>query len=426
MTMFLSNPNQIHCLGLSHHTASIALREQLAFSAEKLVQTLQTGRAAGISELIILSTCNRLELYAYTDSYLKLRDFLVVSQGVCAQKVEHHLYHYMDGAAAEHLCKVSAGLDSMVLGEPQILGQVTHAFETATSAQAAGPHLTSLFRTAIRTGKRARTETNIGRNAVSISTAAIQLAYSRLGDLRDRAILLVGAGEMAQLTLKHLQSRGMKRLSMANRHKERAARLLPTGTVYGLDELPQALAAADIVFTATSANQPVITAELMQHVIAQRDNRPLAIIDLAVPRDVAPAVAHLRGVQLYDVDDLQAQVDEALWERQRAIPQVEKIIAAELKRYHKQQREAAVTPLIADLHQRAEQIRQRELERVLRFLPADLDDHTRQQFEYFSQSLIKKLLHEPTARLRQQAANGRADQYAESMRFLFDIENGNQ
>jgi glutamyl-tRNA reductase len=240
--------------------------------------------------------------------------------------------------------------------------------------------------------------------------------------LRGKEILLIGAGEMAQLALKHLQSRGMNQLSMANRNKERAARLLPNGIVYGLDELPQALAAADLVFTATSASQPIITAALAQQVIAQRDNRPLAIIDLALPRDVAPAVAHLRGVQLYDVDDLQTQVDEALWQRERAIPQVEKIIAAELKRYPKQQREAAVTPLIADLHQRAEQIRQRELERTLRFLPADLDDQTRQQFEQFSQSLIKKLLHEPTARLRQEAANGHAKQYAESMRFLFDIE----
>lgn len=417
-----SNSQHVHCLGLSHHTAPVAMREQLSFTADALEQAFFRAPEFGLSGLVVLSTCNRLELYACSDNHFLVRDFLALIHNVCANRMEPHLYHYEGTAAAEHLCRVAAGLDSMVLGEPQILGQVTGAFETATTYKAVGSQLTRLFRTAIRAGKRARTETDISRNAVSISTAAIQLAQSRVHDLADKEILLVGAGEMSQLALKHLQSRGISRLSMVNRNKQRAEHLLPHGRVYGLDELAIALHEADVVFTATSASRPLIGARLVQDVMAQRQGRPLVLIDLAVPRDVAPAVAHLRHVQLFDVDDLQSQVDEALWQRERAIPQVEKIITAELARYRQQQKEAAVTPIISGLHQRAEEIRQRELERALRFLPDDVDDKTRAQFEYFSQSLIKKLLHEPTARLRKEAANDHGQQYAESMRFLFDIQ----
>lgn len=417
-----SNSQHVHCIGLSHHTAPVAMREQLSFTADDIEQAFLRAPQFGLSELVILSTCNRLELYACSENHLIVRDFLALIHNVCANRMEPHLYHYEGSAAAEHLCRVAAGLDSMVLGEPQILGQVTTAFKTATAHKALGPQLTRLFRTAIRVGKRARTETDISRNAVSISTAAIQLAQSRVRDLPHKEILLVGAGEMSQLALKHLQSRNMRKISMANRNKNRAANLLTNGRVYGLNELAIALSEADVVFTATGAPHAVIDAKLVQQVMETRHERPLVLIDLAVPRDVAPAVAHLRQVQLYDVDDLQSQVDEALWQRERAIPQVEKIIAAELARYRKQQKEAAVTPIISGLHQRAEEIRRRELERALRFLPDDVDAKTREQFEYFSQSLIKKLLHEPTARLRKEAANEHGQQYAESMRFLFDIQ----
>lgn len=420
--MVVGIPKKVHVVGLSHHTAPIAMREQLSFTADKTQNALAFAPQFGLDELVIISTCNRLELYAYADNYHKVRDFLATVQETCAQKLEAHLYHYGGAEAANHLCRVASGLDSMVLGEPQILGQVASAFERSTQLGAIGKNLTRLFRTAIRTGKRARTETDISQNAVSISTAAIQLAQSRVGDLQDKEILIVGAGEMAQLALKHLQSRGLEKVSIANRSVERAQCLLPDGRVYGLGDLPEALMAADVVFTATAAIVPVVTAELVQNVMAQREERPLAFVDLAVPRDVAPAVAHLLNVQLYDVDDLQSQVDEALWLRQRAVPKVEKIIGDELKRYRKKQKEAAVTPVISGLHQRAEEIRQKELERALRFLPADLDEKTREQFEYFSQSLIKKLLHEPTIRLRKEAANDHADQYVESMRFLFGIE----
>lgn len=412
----------LHLVGLSHHTAPIELRERLTFSPAELAHTLATGRTL-FPELTLLSTCNRLELYAYAENGAQLRDFLAHQRQICLRRLEPHLYHAQDIDVVRHLGTVATGLDSMVLGEAQILGQVTSAWETALAHQTAGTHLNLLFRTAIRMGKRARTETAISRHPVSISSAAINLLARQLPSLAEKLVVIVGAGEMARLALKYLQTHGCQKIIVANRRPERAQLLADQFGVQiaNLEALPLLLAEADVLITATSAPEVIITQAMITTAREEQQTRPLYLVDLAVPRDIDPTAGQLPNVHLFDVDDLRTQIDAGLQERQEAVPQVEKIIQEELERFTQQWREATVRPLISDLHQYAEEIRQKELTRTLRFLPADLDPNTRQHIEHLTQSLITKLLHEPTKRLRASANLGQADDHVESLRYLFSL-----
>lgn len=416
-------PFQIHCVGLSHDTAPVAVREQATLGATNLAAALAYA-SSHFAELVIVSTCNRVEFYTVGPSYRAVCDFIAERCGLSARTLEPYLFHHSGMAAAEHLFGVAAGLDSMMLGEPQILGQVTGAFETAVAHKSIGPVLTTLFRAAIRVGKRARSETAISRNSLSISAAAMQLTAAHVGDLASKHVLVVGAGEMAQLALKNLQRRGVKQLAITNRNEERAARLASQlcGTAVSLSNLVDALHKSDVVVCATSAPGAIITRPMVAAAMRGREARPLTLTDLAVPRDVEPAVASLPQVTLFDVDDLRAQVDEGMAERQREVPKVAAIVAAELRRFGRQQREAAVRPLITDLRRQAETIRQRELARTLRHLPEDIDEKVLCQLEQLSQSLVKKLLHVPTARLREEASGGCADSHVAMLRYLFDLE----
>ena len=436
----------ILCLGLSHHTALIDLRERLSFTDTALQAALarfgcgHDARPEPFSELVILSTCNRLETYACVRPALSavegdawrssadagpfhaLLDFLVDARGVPPSELESHLYRYTHIEAVRHLCRVAAGLDSMILGEPQILGQVTDAYEAALGHRAAGTILSTLFQTAIRAGKRARTETAISRNPASFSSVAIQLAEQVIGSLANRNVLIIGAGEMGELAVEALCARGVRHITVANRTQQRATELANRwgGQAARFEQLAEALMQSDIVIASTGAPHTIISPALARDVTARRPSRPLIFIDIAVPRDVDPAVKDIPGVYVFDIDDLQARLEGSIAERQNEIPRVEAIVDREVAGFETWLRGVEVMPVIADLRQKAEAIRQRELERTLRYLP-DLDPQTREHIQHLSRSLVNKLLHEPTLRLRAEAGDGHAARYAEAVRHLFGL-----
>lgn len=408
----------ILCLGLNYRSAPAAVREQLTCT---LTDLNQQRPFSAFPELALLATCHRLELYAKASEadLPALTQLLTNTCGVDSAVFAPHLYHFAGEAAVAHLCRVATGLDSLVLGEPQILGQVSQAYQTAIEAGSAGPTLSAPLRAAIRAGKRARTETAVGQNPASLSSVAIAQAQQAAGDLHQRHILVIGLGEMGQLALKTLQSRGIQQVSLINRTRARAEAIARQKNyqVFGIDELPQALETADVIITATASPSPLITADLLRSILHQRPNRPLVLLDLAMPRDVETAVSALPGVLLFNIDSLQTHLDESLAARQAELPRVEAIIAQELAAWKTETQTAVSRPVIYHLRDKAERIRQRELERTLRHL-GSLDPHTLTHINHLSRSLVNKLLHEPTARLRQQASN---TAYIATVRHLFDL-----
>ena len=419
------------CLGLSHNTTPIHLRERLDFTPERLTAFLQTATTQlPLDELAIISTCNRVELYAayrteqITDPATALIGLLAQSHNLPADSFTPHLYHYRDTAVMRHLCRVAAGLDSLVIGEPQILGQVTEAFTIAQNEGTVGLCLTALFQAAIRCGKRARSETHISRNPASVSSMAVRLAEEMVGDLSQARVLVLGAGEMAQLVLKTLHQRHVPQIEVINRTYSRAVELAShwDGQAYPWSQLAARLTQADLVITSTAAPETVIDTAVLQPILTQRSAKTeLLFIDIAVPRDVDPAVTDLPGIHRYDVDDLHQQVENSLHEREEEIPKVAAIIDAEVAILQLQVRQLEVRPIIADLRLKAESIRQQELARTRRFL-GEVDPDDWQRIERLTQSLVNKLLHEPTLRLRAEAGNGRAAEFSDTVRHLFALE----
>jgi glutamyl-tRNA reductase len=417
-------PPTILCLGLNHHTAPLALRERFSCTLDRIPVQAETA----VQELALLSTCNRIELYAALETPPSrpkecMVELLASAGGLQPDLFRNFSYLLTDGEAVEHLLRVAAGLDSLVLGEPQILGQVTEAYRTAAGQGMAGLVLAALFQSAVRTGKRARTETAIGNNPASISSVAVNLAQQQLGDLSQRQILIVGAGEMARLAIKAMRSRRFTHIAVANRTLSTAEAMVAewNGRSYTLEQLPEAIAEADVVFTTARTDAPIID----ERTILARERpftreRPLIFIDIAVPRNVACPVADLPHIQLFDQDDLQAVLDESLTARQAEIPAVEAIIAEEQERLAGELRRLAVKPLIVDMRRKAEQIRQTELERTLRYL-GDLDPQALAHIQHFSRSLVNKLLHEPTTRLREAAGEETAAEYETAVRALFGL-----
>jgi len=413
--------DRLVCLGLSHRTAPVELRERLSTLGPG------AGRCPAVEEHAVLSTCYRVELYAYlTDGVDEAREELidVLARGHDVERdlLVDHLYVHAGEDVALHLCRVAAGLDSLVLGEAEILGQVGAAFEEGRAADTTGPVLSLLFRTAITAGRRARSETAIGANPATASSMAMALAAGALGDLRERHALVVGAGRIALQTLKAATRRGISQTAVANRTNERAVEAAsPFGaTVYGLDELTGALAWADVAVTATSSEAPVISAETVARAMSGREDRPLVLVDLAVPADVERSAGEVPGVKLFDVDDLRAGLDDAIASRLHEVPMVEVVVADEVQAFARRYRELEVEPLVAALRRRAESIRELELERTLRDL-GDVDPETADRIEHLSRALVKKLLHEPTVRLRARAGEGDADEVAAAVRELFGL-----
>jgi glutamyl-tRNA reductase len=418
------------CVGISHRTAPLALRERLALTPTTIAAILsrfgcgQGERPTGVSELVILSTCNRLELYAAAGDggAQSLFDIVAETTGVDAAELGAAVYTLTGADAVRHLCRTAAGLDSMILGEPQILGQIGQAYSTALSQRAAGHMLSTLFRGAMRAGRRARVETAINRNPATVSSVAVKLVSETVPDLRTARVLVVGAGEVAELTLAALHHRGARDVCVVSRTREHAERLsarFATRSV-AFDLLHIALASADVVITSTSAPHHVITRRMLADAMSARAHRPMILVDIAVPRDVDPTVADLPGVRCVDLDDLQRHVSDNLLERELEVPRAESILEEEAAECIRALQQLGVQPLIADLRAHTESVRRDALARASRHF-AHLSDADRAKVDAFSESLINRLLHEPMVRLRAEARKGQAAGYALAVRELFGL-----
>jgi len=375
----------------------------------------------------VLQTCYRVELYARLTSGVEdARDELVealsTTHGVPGEVLLEHLYVHAGEDVARHLCRVAAGLDSLILGEAEILGQVGDAHAAGRSDGTVGPGLELLFRTAITAGRRSRSETAIGANPATASSMALALAAGVLGGVRGASVLVVGAGRVGLQTLKAAEGRGSGRIAVANRSRERAVEVAGrfAATAHGLDELDRALHDADVVVTATSAEAPVVRADVVAAAMAGRADRPLVIVDLAVPADVERAAGAITGVRLFDVDDLRAGLDDAMSSRVREVPKVEAIVEEEVDEFGRRYRELEVEPLLTELRRQAEEVREREVERALRDLD-DIDPEVAERIDRLSRTLVTKLLHDPTVRARRRAGAGEADTVADAVRDLFGL-----
>jgi len=413
--------------GLSHRNAPVELREQLAVDEDKLRELLRDiASTSVVNEAIILSTCNRVEVYAAADVPGEARTALFRKlcrhRGVEPAVVEAALYTYAEGDAVRHAFRVASSLDSMVIGEPQILGQVKDAFALAQSCEAVGPALHSLFTQAFAVAKKVRTETEIARHAVSVSFAAVELAKKIFARLQGKAVLLVGAGKMSELAARHLVEQGVFPVYVTNRTWARAqemARAL-SGTAVPFDELSTALAAVDIVVTSTGAPEPVIRREMVQRIMHGRRGRPLFFIDIAVPRDVDGAVGELDDVYCYDIDDLKQVVDANIRERVREAHRAEALVEREVTKFVARLGDIEVVPTIVSLRERLEAIRSGEVKRTLARLPAATPE-TREAIEAMSTAIVNKILHAPITKLRESSRAGSPRSWLELVHELFGL-----
>ena len=420
----------IHCLGISHHTAGLALRESLSFSPHQLdaaLARLGCGNEAAwgdLQECVILSTCNRVEIYAIADKpvFEVLEAFLSEVRGISGLDFSESSYRLLDASAAAHLFRVTAGLDSLVLGEPQILGQVTEAYSSARRHGTAGKILSRLFQTAIHAGKRTRSETRIGHNPGSIASVAVRLIARNVPDLKSARILLIGAGEMAELAVEALIKRGVTDLTIANRTVAGAKVLADrwNGRAAALESLPELLADADAVITSTGAPHTIISRAQIETVLKSRQERPLVLMDIAMPRDVEPGVEELPNVKRFDLDSLASDLEISLARQEAEIPAVEAILAEERAEFNDFLATLDVVPIIVGMRAQADAIREAELEKVLRRMP-ELTPEALQQLDLLTRSIVKKLLHHPTIRLREVAGRPDAADDAEAARRLFGL-----
>lgn len=418
---------QLLTLGLNHRTAPVDVRERVSFSREELRSgLLSLGEYDGLSGLVVLSTCNRTELYASVDDHERggkaLRQFLNdLAQG--GDDLDEYLYTYVDDKAIRHLFRVASSLDSLVLGEGQILSQVKEAYAIAREAGATSTVLNLLFHRAIATGKRVRTETRIAYRSVSVSYAAVELAAASLGGLGGCAALIFGAGKMAELTAEHLRAHGIELIYVANRHIERAERLAERigGEAIPFDRAMEYATCVDVVVTSTGAPHYVIKAWEARRLMARRQGRKLFLIDIAVPRDVDPDVAAIKGIELYNIDALEAVVDEHLSERQAEAVKAEKIVEEEVDSLLERFKYLSFQPLMALLSGRCERIREREIKRVSAKLP-ELSEEEGRQVEHMSRMIVRKILRIPMMKLRASAGTTDEAFYIEAMRALFKLD----
>jgi glutamyl-tRNA reductase len=391
-------------LGINHKTAPVALREKVAFGEDRLVAALHTLRQEnGVTEAVILSTCNRTELYwSGSASGAELSLWLERHHGNNLD-LAASLYVHQESRAVEHAFSVASGLDSMVLGEAQILGQLKDAYRVAQEAGSTGPALNKLFQAAFSAAKRVRTETRIGANAVSLASATVSLARRVYADLSAHNALLIGAGEMNALTARHFVSAGIKRMVIANRTLSRAQTLAGELQAHAvsLNDLDKELAEADIVISCTASPVPLITKPAVEAAIRARRRRPIFMVDMAVPRDIDPAVAELEDVYLFSIDDLQQLVDENLQQRELAAGGARLLINEEVARFLSESRAQDAGPAIRALRNQADGIRQQTVEQARRMVAAGKS--TDEVIDYLANTLTNRLLHAPTQALRQAA-----------------------
>jgi glutamyl-tRNA reductase len=418
----------IIALGLNHTTAPIQLRERLVYSEDQIRASLarfSCGKLSSpFSEMVILSTCNRTEIYSTSSelSFDMLEVFLSETSDVPIYEILPHLYRFDDVDAVQHLFEVAAGLDSLVVGEPQILGQVTKALELARGQDAVGPVLNRLFQSAIHAGKRARTETAISRQPASVSSLAASKAEKAVRSISAAQVVILGAGEMAELAVEALRKRGANRILVVNRTLERTQPLVQRWDAQAttFENINSALVAADVLIASTGAPHTIITCGMVKDAMSQRKDRPLVLIDIAVPRDIDPDVTDIPNVRSYDMDSLNDNLEQSLAKRKAEVPQVKIIVDEEVLVFEEYMRSLEMIPIIADMRQQAETIRQTVLKKSLNKLP-DITDLERERIDAMTQALVKKILDAPTNRLRVEALSPRASEYAQITRSLFNI-----
>jgi len=415
-------------VGLNHRTVPVEVLERVSVPSSQLSKALHDAAAREhLAEAVVLSTCNRTEVYAFCTKFhpgvADASDFLAEQAGMRAADLAEHIYSYYDEAAIAHLFGVAAGVDSVILGEGQILGQVRDALRVAEEEGTAQQGLARIFRHAIDVGKRSRAETGIGRGAVSLSSAAVALATERLGTLVERRVLVLGAGEMGQGMATSLAGSGVAEVVVAGRGIERATELATRvgGRAAPIENLPQALVAADVVLTSTGSTDVVISYDEVEVAMQRRFGRPLLIVDIAVPRDVDPGVADIGGVTLLDMDDLKAFAESSMDRRRREVARVRKIISAELERLRSERTAREVAPLVSALRSRGEDIRLAELDRYRAKLDG-VDPRAAEAIEALTRGIVAKLLHEPTVRVKEAAGTGRGELIADVLTALFDLE----
>jgi glutamyl-tRNA reductase len=420
--------SELLALGVSHKTAPLDLRERLSLTETNAAGALdELTSSEGIHEAAAISTCNRTELYLVVSDPVEAES---TALGVLTRQAEirptellGHLYSLRSGEAAAHLFRVTAGLDSMIVGEAEIQGQVKRAYELALVENATGPILNRLFRGALAAGGRVREETAVGEKGVSIPSVAVGLARRALGDLGGRRALVIGAGETAELVAKALVARGVAAVFIANRHYDRAIGLAERfgGGAVRFEELPEQLEAADIVVSATNSPHHIVEHDGLAQVMASRGGRPLLLVDIAVPRDVEPECREIDGVSLHDIDDVQQIVERNAGSRETEARRAEPILAAELDRFERWLASLEVVPTIASLRERADEVVRRVLaENDGRW--ESLGEGDRKRLNAMSKAIAARLLHEPTLRMKRSAGSDDAYLYVSALRELFGLD----
>lgn len=424
--------NQLVSVGTSHHVAPIEFREKLAFSEEQLIESLQRLRESDqVQEAVILSTCNRVELYAVAHSVRNadaaakmLLEFLAQYHQMSVESLKKWCYLHHNLETIQHLFRVTASLDSMVVGESQILGQVKASYNRSRETGAVGTVLNRLFTKAFSVGKRVRSETTITAGAVSISYAAVELAKKIFNTLEGKTVAILGAGEMSELTAKHLVANGVSKVVVANRTYARAVKVAEkfNGTPLAYDSNLDFLVEADIVISSTDAPHYLINRQPLADIMRKRRHRYMFLIDIAVPRDIDPDVSKVDHAFLYNIDDLEAVVASNLQDRQQEAVQAERIVAEEAKRFYNQLQIFQVNPTIKAIHQQFQQVADTELQAC--FYKTALSDQQEAAVTSMTQAIVKKLLHHPMQNLRCAVNDGDADhaQYVQALQELFELD----
>ena len=418
-------------VGVSHHTAPVEVRERFAFGIEETPGALESLRAvSGVEEAVLPPTCTRTECYLSPvldpEAVAAAERMFAEKAGPLTRPAGAYFYRYRDTDAVRHLFRVAAGLDSLVMGEAEVQGQVKEAYHRAVGANAspplAGPVLTRLFQTALSVGGRVRSETSLGEGAASVASVAVQLARKIFGSLASRRVLVLGAGGTAELVVEALAREGAGDVAVVSRTFERAAELAErlNGRALRLQELSTVLRDTDIVLASTAAPHPVLRLPTFREAFPSGPSRPLLIVDIAIPRDVEPALGEEPNVFLYNIDDLRRIVDETLEKRREAVAAADAIVALHAQEFTSWYGGLEVVPVIRSLRERADRVRAAELERLLSRL--GLEGHERAAVTEFSQRLLNKLLHVPTVRLRQGAAGGRGAEMVDLVRYLYALD----
>ena len=402
-------------LGINHRTAGVEVRERVSFSPEQLPDALQRLRAeAGADEVAILSTCNRTELYCAQEQLDadRLVEWVARFHGMTAEELRRSSYLHQDAGAVNHMMRVAAGLDSMVLGEPQILGQMKDAWQAARTAGTLGPYLDRLFQSTFNMAKQVRTDTAIGENPVSVAFAAVSLARQIFAALRRSTALLIGAGETIALVARHLFEQGVGRIIVANRTLQRAELLSEPlgGQAIVLTQIPDILAECDVVISSTASPLPILGKGAVERALKQRRHKPMFMVDIAVPRDIEPEVGSLADVYLYTVDDLHEVIEENMRSRQGAAEAAERLIELGTGEFMQRLRALAAVDVVRSYRQKAEQARDQELQKALAKLQRGADPE--QVMTEMARLLTNKLLHEPSVQLKQMTAQGRIEALA--------------